>query len=97
MTFDGAVVKEQGVTFAIVVVEQLLLKYTNRQMEEVRSRFASYFSNIPVIFMTHNVKGRPMYHGRTDIVVLLVGMDFRKIPWKRYSMIDLSTESLSSL
>lgn len=96
MTFDGAVVKEQGVTFAIVMIEQLLLKYTNEQMEKVRNKFASYFSNIPVIFMTHNIKGRPMYHGRTDIVVLLVGMDFRKIPWKRYSLADLVNESPSS-
>jgi hypothetical protein len=92
MTFDGALVKEQDVTFAIVVVKESLFKHANRHIEEVRSSFTSYFPNVPIVLMARNAQGRPMYHGRTDIVVFLVAMDFRRIPWKRYGAVDLTDQ-----
>ncbi|MFC3885684.1 hypothetical protein ACFOU2_20290 [Bacillus songklensis] len=88
MTFNGALVNEQDVTFAIVVVEESVFNHTNHHIEKVRSSFTPYFPNVPIILMAHNSHGRPMYHGRTDMVVFLVGMDFRRISWKRYGAVE---------
>ncbi|EEL54890.1 hypothetical protein [Bacillus cereus] len=84
MRFDGALVKERGVTFAIVVVKRSVLNSSNR--EEVRRDFARFFPlGTPVILMAQDSSGIPTYHGRTDIVNFLANIDPTRIPWQRYS------------
>ena len=41
MSFDGALIKEQGVTFAIVVVKPSVLTSANK--ESIRQKFSHYF------------------------------------------------------
>jgi len=41
MSFDGALVTEQGVTFAIVCVKPYVLRSTDK--EDVREQFSSFF------------------------------------------------------
>lgn len=85
MTFDGALVKEQGVTFAIIVVKSSVLSSSTR--EETRASFSQFFpTGIPIILMAQNSKGIPTYHGREDIVKFLASIDFRRIPWKKYTI-----------
>ena len=85
MTFEGALIKEQGVTFAIVVVKSYVLSSITR--EETRASFAQFFpTGIPIILMAQNLKGVPTYHGREDIVKFLASIDFRRIPWKKYTV-----------
>lgn len=84
MQFDGAVIKEQGVTFAVVVVKPTVLNSSNR--ESVRNEFAGFFPGVPVVLMSQDGKGIPTYHGRRDIVRFLSNVNPRRIPWKRYSM-----------
>ena len=55
MSFDGALIKEQGVTFAIVVVKPHVL--TSTEKESIRLGFMRYFGNIPIILMAQNQKG----------------------------------------
>ena len=83
MSFDGAVIKEQGVTFAIAVVKPYVL--TSSEKESVRFSFARYFGNIPIILMAQNSKGIPTYDGRKDIVRFLANIHPSRIPWKRYT------------
>lgn len=83
MYFDGALVKEQGVTFAIVIVKPSVL--TSRDREEIRDSFSSVFPNVPIILMAQDVRGTPTYHGRRDIVNFLSKIDHGRIPWKRYN------------
>lgn len=85
MQFEGAVVKEQGITFAIVVVKPHVLQNPSTR-EEARSSFSYHFPNMPIILMAQNSSGRPEYHGRTDIVKFLASIDFRRIPWKKYTL-----------
>lgn len=85
MRFDGAVVKEQGVTFAIVVVKPTVLN-SSATRENTRNSFSAVFPEMPVILMAQNGRGRPSYHGRTDIVNFLANIDPRRIPWKTYTM-----------
>ena len=86
MTFDGALIKEQGVTFAIVVVKPSALQGTSNSIEATRDSFKPYFPNVPIILMAQNSRGVPTYHGRTDIVKFLANIDPRRIPWERYTV-----------
>jgi hypothetical protein len=45
MSFDGALVTEQGVTFAIVCVKPHVLRSTDK--EDVREQFSSFFGFVP--------------------------------------------------
>lgn len=84
MSFDGAVVKEQGVTFAIVVVKPHILN-TNSSCDDARQGFSRFFPGMPIILMAQDSRGIPKYQGRTDIVKFLANVHPSRIPWKRYS------------
>lgn len=84
MQFDGALIKEQGVTFAIVVVKPQVL--TSPTIENTRNSFKSVFGNIPIILMAQDYRGIPKYHGRKDIVRFLANVHPSRIPWKKYTI-----------
>ena len=83
-TFDGALIKEQGVTFAIVVVKPSVLNSSSK-IEEARESFQRFFPNVPVVLMAQNSSGTPRYQGRTDIVKFLENIHPNRIPWTRYT------------
>lgn len=83
MSFDGALIKEQGITFAIAVVKPHVL--TSPKKEYIRQSFIRYFGNIPIILMAQNSKGIPTYDGRKDIVRFLANVHPSRIPWKHYT------------
>lgn len=84
MKFQGAFIKEQGVSFAIVIVKPFVLQ-SNFESTKARQSFASFFPRVPIILMAQNSNGRPTYQGRTDIVNFLVGIPTLRIPWKDYT------------
>ena len=85
MKIQGAVILEQGVTFAIVVVSQSVTNYTS-QIIRVRNALSQYFRNMPIILMSQDSKGRPHYYGRQDIVKFLESVRLDQIPWKEYTL-----------
>jgi hypothetical protein len=84
MQFDGAVIKEQGVRFAIVIVKPHVL---NNSSASQSARFACsrFFPGMPIILMAQNSNGVPTYQGRTDIVRFLAKVHPYRIPWKTYT------------
>lgn len=82
MEFDGAKIREQGVTFAIVVVKPYVL--TSPSKEQIRTSFIPFFGNIPIILMAQNSRGIPTYDDRCDIVRFLANINPARIPWKHY-------------
>jgi len=84
MTFEGAVLKEQGVSFAIVVVKEYVLN-SSSECNNARSGFQTIFPRMPIILMAQNSRGIPRYQGRTDIVNFLANVHPSRIPWKRYN------------
>lgn len=82
--FQGAVLKEQGVTFAVVRVTQDVLDGTAAYLEEVRSSFAPLFNGIPVILMARDRRGRATFHGRSDIARFLSTIRPGAIQWIDY-------------
>jgi len=83
MGFDGAIIKEQGVTFAIAVVKPSVL--TSPSREKIRASFVPFFGNIPIILMAQNARGIPTYNGRRDIVHFLANINPARIPWKHFT------------
>jgi len=85
MQIDGAVIKEQGITFSIVIVKSHILN-NNSTSDEARRSFQPLFPGIPLILMAQDSRGVPTYQGRTDIVKFLANIDHNRIPWKRYTI-----------
>lgn len=85
MQFDGAVVKEQGVTFAIVVVKPHVIQ-SNFSADAARRNFSKAFPGLPVILMAQDSRGVPTYQGRKEIVNFLAKVHASRITWKRFSL-----------
>lgn len=84
MKLQGAVVKEQGVTFAIVIVKPSATQ-TTFSADRVRDGFQPYFPGLPLILASQDSRGRFTYQGRKDIVDFLARIDASRIPWKEYT------------
>ena len=82
--FQGAVIKEQGVTFAIVIVKK---RVVDNRMEGPRAiqSFQQYFPRLPIILMAQDSRGIPTYFGRKDIAKFLANIPMESIPWKEYT------------
>jgi hypothetical protein len=85
MKFQGSVIKEQGVTFAIAIVKAHVLNNSIEANQTVRS-FASVFGFVPVVLMAQDHRGVPTWYGRPDIVKFLRNVPLRAIPWKEYTV-----------
>ena len=85
MQIDGAVVEEQGITFAIVIVKSHVIQSTSTA-NEAQDSFEPIFPGMPIILMAQNPRGVPTYYGRRDIVDFLANIDPGRIPWKRYTV-----------
>ena len=84
MQFDGAVIKEGNVTFAIAVVKPSAL--ASSDIESLRKDFSRVFQNIPVVFMAQNAQGTPRYSGRRDLVNFISRVPLSRIPRKKYNI-----------
>lgn len=81
---QGAVIKEQGITFAIVIVKGHVLQ-SQLERQEAAGAFTHYFPGMPIILMAQDARGVPSYWGRTDIVNFLANVHISQIPWKEYT------------
>lgn len=81
---QGAVVKEQGVTFAIAVVKSHILQ-TQSESQRTARALIPYFPGMPIVLMAQDSRGVPTYWGRKDIVNFLANIHISQIPWKEYS------------
>ena len=84
MKIQGAVIKEQGITFAIVVVKMHVVN-SQSQSEEAIQSFSTLFPGMPIVLMAQDSKGTPKYRGRKDIVNFLANLHISQIPWKEYT------------
>ena len=85
MKFDGALVTEQGITFAIAVVKPAAV-VNQATIQKTQNSFANVFRGVPVVLMVQNHRGVPTYYGRTDIVKFLAKIHPSRIPWKSYTL-----------
>ena len=85
MKFQGALIKEQGVTFGIVVVKSHVL-HNDAESESMRRFGTQVFGLVPIVLMAQNSRGVPTYSGRRDIVKFLTRVPLRAIPWREYTV-----------
>lgn len=84
MKVQGAVIKEQGLTFAIVVVKRHIVDSQTQSGEAINS-FSHLFPGMPIVLMAQDSRGIPKYRGRKDIVNFLANIHPSQIPWKEYT------------
>lgn len=77
--WQGAIIKEQGVTFAVMVVKPHILNSSEREQTvsslEVGMR-------MPVVLAAENSRGGLNYWGRRDLVDFLKNVPPHAIPWQ---------------
>jgi hypothetical protein len=64
MRVQGAVIREQGQTFAVVIVKSHVIQNRSKAAETINS-FAPVFG-VPVVLMAQDGRGQPTYYGRQD-------------------------------
>lgn len=87
MELEGAIIKEQGITFAIVIVKPYVFNNSSEK-EKAQITFSRYFPGMPTILMSQDSRGTPTYYGRTDISKFLANTDINRIPWQHYTFND---------
>ncbi len=85
MKFNGAVILEQGINFAIVLVKKSVLS-SNIETNKSRDFFQPYFSGSILVLAAQDSSGRFEYKGRKDLVDFLAKLHPSKIPWKEYTI-----------
>lgn len=85
MRIQGAVIRDQGQTFAVVVVKQHILN-TSHQADEAIQTFRSVFPGMPIVLMVQDHRGRATYYGRKDISRFMSRVPLRAIPWREYTL-----------
>ena len=85
MKFQGALIKEQGVTFGIVIVKPHVLNIPS-EADSMRALGTRAFGPVPIVLMAQNSRGIPTYSGRRDIVKFLSNVPMYAIPWHEYTL-----------
>ena len=85
MRFQGAVIREQGVTFAIVIVKAHVLSNTFEANRLIAS-FRPVFGGVPTILMAPDYQGTPTYYGRPDIVRFMASVPLECVQWEEYTV-----------
>jgi hypothetical protein len=84
MRIQGAVVREQNVTFVIVVVKRHIVD--NRfEADEAIDGFRPLFPGLPIVLMAQDHNGWATYYGRQDISRFLSRVPMHAIPWREYT------------
>ena len=85
MTFDGAVIREQGITFGVMAVKAPVLNDPSRRDASV-AQASIAFGGIPVVLMGQAPNGRARFYGRDDLVRFMANVPLSAVPWKRYRL-----------
>lgn len=85
MKFQGAKIREQGVTFAVVIVKRHIID-NSAEADRTIQCFQPTFPGIPVILMAQDARGVPSYYGRSDISRFMASVPLNAVPWKEYTI-----------
>ena len=86
MIFEGALIKEQGVTFGIIVVKMSVIQNRREANILISNAEQNIFRGVPVVLMAQDARGKPYYYGRQDITRFLSNISLHSIPWRKYTM-----------
>lgn len=83
MQFQGALIREQGQTFALVLVKPHVID-NHTEANEAAAAFQPAFPRVPIVLAAQSHRGM-RYHGRPDIARFLASISASRIPWRTYS------------
>ncbi len=84
-TFQGAIIKEQGVTFAVILVDKVLIENRSEAVKTVAS-LRTVFAGLPVVLVAQDCKGKRSCFGRADLARLLLDLPADALTWQEYSL-----------
>ena len=84
MRIKGALIRERGVRFAIVVVKRHILNSQVQSQQIINSMMPVF--GVPVVLMAQNHRGVPTYKGRRDLVRFLSRVPMETIPWREFTV-----------
>jgi hypothetical protein len=84
MTVEGAVIREQGQSFAVVIVKRHVVDSASTSSQTIRE-FMPLFPGMPVVLAAQDARGLFTFYGRRDIAKFLASLHSSQIPWKRYT------------
>ena len=82
--FEGALIREQGIDFAVVIVKRHVLA-SKATADEVVQAFEVRLGR-PVVLMAQDPRGRPTWYGRRDIVRFMSGVHLAAVRWQRITL-----------
>jgi hypothetical protein len=85
MTIEAALVKEQGVTFAVVPVKPHILD-SPAARDQTIGGLQPLWPAAEIVLMAQDGQGRPKYFGRRDIVSFLIESPVEALPWGRWTI-----------
>jgi len=84
MRIQGAIIREQGQTFAVVVVKPHIV---HNQIEAARAvRTFTPIFGVPVVLLAQDSRGRPTYFGRQDIANFMSHVPIHMVRWQKYTI-----------
>lgn len=84
MRIQGAVIREQGQTFAVVVVKPYVVQNRSEAASAIEGLTPAF--GVPVVLMAQDSRGRPTFYGRPDIARFMSSVPVNRIPWREYSI-----------
>lgn len=84
-TFQGAVIREQGVEFAIVIVKKSVID-NRTEAQRVCEAYSPLFPGLPILLMAQDHRGVPTYFGRQDIARFMAKVPLQAVPWRQYTL-----------
>ena len=84
MQVTGAVIREQGITFAVVLVKPHVVS-NGSEANRAIAGFSPVF-RVPVVLMAQDSSGQPTFYGRSDIARFMSSVPISAIPWRKYSI-----------
>ena len=85
MRVQGAIIREQGITFGILIVKHHVLD-NRTEANRLLPKASAVFGGIPTILMAQDNRGVPSYYGRRDIVKFMASVPLEAVPWKEYNL-----------
>ena len=95
MEFKAAVILEQGVTFALVLVHKHIAD-NQAEAAKVQQIFSALFPGIPAVLMGKDPIGRTTYFGREDICRFMATVPESAVPWQIYEFSGFGPARLSA-
>ena len=84
MKGNVALVCEQGVRFAVVVVSPSLMSGLRCERDGAVQVLSAQFG-APAVLMVQDSRGTPIYYGRPDLVGLLEERCPEQLPWREFA------------